>query len=136
MLRNVGSLEKARTFPQEPPEGGSDGKESACSAGDLGSVLGQEDPLEKWMAAHSSILAWRIPYRGACPWGHKRVRHDWATNKEPPERKEAIPDDTLILAQWTPFWISDLQNCKLINLCYFKPIILWVICYSSHGKQI
>ena len=80
---------------------GSDGKESACNAGDLGSVpgfgrspgernghppqyswaslvarlvknlpamqetwvrsLGLEDPLEKGMATHSSILAWRIP---------------------------------------------------------------------------
>ena len=25
--------------------------------------LGQEDPLEKGMAAHSNILAWRIPWR-------------------------------------------------------------------------
>ena len=29
--------------------------------------LGWEDPLEKEMATHSSILAWEIP----CPWGHK-----------------------------------------------------------------
>ena len=36
--------------------GGSDGKESACNAGDLG----WEDPLEEGMATHSSILAWRI----------------------------------------------------------------------------
>ena len=42
--------------------GCSDGKESACNAGDLGSILGQEDPLEKGMATHSSILAWRIPW--------------------------------------------------------------------------
>ena len=27
--------------------------------------LGWEDPLEKEMATHSSILAWRIPWRGA-----------------------------------------------------------------------
>ena len=36
--------------------------------------LGQEDPLEKGMATHSSILAWRIPQRslvGYSPWGHK-----------------------------------------------------------------
>ena len=38
--------------------------------------LGQEDPLEKEMATHSSILAWRIPMdRGAMagysPWGRK-----------------------------------------------------------------
>ena len=26
--------------------------------------LGQEDPLKKGMAPHSSILAWRIPWKG------------------------------------------------------------------------
>ena len=32
-----------------------------------GQSLGWEDPLEKGMATHSSILAWRIPMdRGAC----------------------------------------------------------------------
>ena len=36
--------------------GGSAGKESECNMGDLG----WEDPLEKGMATHSSILAWRI----------------------------------------------------------------------------
>ena len=36
---------------------GSDVKESACNAGGLG----WEDPLEKDMATHFSILAWRIP---------------------------------------------------------------------------
>ena len=37
---------------------------STCKAGDLGSIqsLGWEDPLEKGKAAHSSILAWRIPW--------------------------------------------------------------------------
>ena len=29
--------------------------------GDQGLILGREDPLEKGMATHSSILAWRIP---------------------------------------------------------------------------
>ena len=41
--------------------GGSDSKETACNAGDPGSILGQEDPLEKGMATHSIIRAWRIP---------------------------------------------------------------------------
>ena len=43
---------------------GSDGKESACDEGDTGSNpgLGWKDPLEKQMATHSSILAWRIPW--------------------------------------------------------------------------
>ena len=35
---------------------------TVCNAGDPGSILGQEDPLEKEMAPHSSILAWRIPW--------------------------------------------------------------------------
>ena len=40
--------------------GGLGGKESACNAGDLGSVLGWEDPPDKGMATHSSVLAWKI----------------------------------------------------------------------------
>ena len=36
------------------------GKEPACNAGDVGSIPGSGDPLEKEMATHSSILAWRI----------------------------------------------------------------------------
>ena len=34
--------------------------------------LGQEDPLEKGMATHSSILAWRIPWREK----PRRIGHD------------------------------------------------------------
>ena len=39
---------------------GSDGKESACNRGDRGFNLCREEPLEKGMATHSSILA-RVP---------------------------------------------------------------------------
>ena len=42
--------------------------------------LGQEDPLEKGMATHSSILAWRIPLAeepgGLQCMGSQRVGHD------------------------------------------------------------
>ena len=42
--------------------------------------LGREDPLEERMAAHSSILAWRIPWTeetgGLQAIGLQRVRHD------------------------------------------------------------
>ena len=41
--------------------GGSDGKASVYNVGDLGSIPGSGDLLEKEMATHSSILAWRIP---------------------------------------------------------------------------
>ena len=46
--------------------------------------LGWEDPLEKEMAAHSSILTWKIPWisePGRLPsMGLQRVGHDWATS--------------------------------------------------------
>ena len=40
--------------------------------------LGWEDPLEKGMATHSSMLAWRIyrRARGLQSMGSQRVRHD------------------------------------------------------------
>ena len=45
--------------------------------------LGQEDPLEKGMATHSSILAWRIPWTEEPGWpqsmGSQRVGHDGET---------------------------------------------------------
>ena len=46
--------------------------------------LGWEDPLKKGMATHSSILAWRIPWRkepgGLQSMGSQKTGHDWATN--------------------------------------------------------
>ena len=42
--------------------GGSDSKAPFCNAGDLGSSLGWEDPLEKEMAIRSSTIAWKIPW--------------------------------------------------------------------------
>ena len=70
-LRKVG-----RVFPNS-----SDSKASAYNAGDPWvQSLGQEDPLEKEMATHSSILAWRIPGTeepgGLQSMGPQRVRHD------------------------------------------------------------
>ena len=46
--------------------------------------LGQEDPPEKEMATHSSILAWKIPWTeepgGLQSMGSQRVGYDWVTN--------------------------------------------------------
>ena len=47
-------------------------------------TLGWEDPLEKEMATHSSILAWRMPWPeelvSYSPWGRKESGHNWAAN--------------------------------------------------------
>ena len=65
----------SRGFP-----GGSNGKESACNAGDQGLIPGSGRSLKKGMATHSSILVWRIPWteepgrlQSMEP---QRVRHD------------------------------------------------------------
>ena len=46
---------------------------------------GKEDPLEKEVATHISILAWEIPWieepGGLQSMGSQRVRHDWATKQ-------------------------------------------------------
>jgi len=58
---------------------GSDGKDSACIAQDSGSIPGLEDPLEKEVATHSSILAWRISWTeepgGVQSMGLQRIGH-------------------------------------------------------------
>ena len=64
--------------------GGSDSKESACNAGDQGSILMLGDPLEKEKGTHSRIHAWRIPCSeeigGLQSMESQRVRHDRANN--------------------------------------------------------
>ena len=54
---NGDAVKTAMGFP-----GGSEGKVSACNVGDLGLILGQEDPVEKAVATHSSSLVWKIPW--------------------------------------------------------------------------
>jgi len=59
------------------------GKESTCQAEDTGLILGLEDPLEKEVATHSSILVWEIPWTEEPgrpqSMGSQRVRHDLVT---------------------------------------------------------
>ena len=47
---------------------------------------GQEDPLEKEVGTHSSILAWEIPWTeepaGLQSMGHKRARHNLAAKQQ------------------------------------------------------
>ena len=64
--------------------GGSESKESPCNVGDLGSIPELEDSLEKEMATHSYILAWRIPRTEEPGWlrsmGSERIGHNWVAN--------------------------------------------------------
>ena len=63
--------------------------------------LGWEDPLEKGMATHSSISAWRIPCTeetyGLQSMGSQRVGHDWATNTQhTPEKRKKCKNFTAL----------------------------------------
>ena len=49
--------ERSKDFP-----GGPECKEYACNAGHLGLISGLGRSLEKGMATHSNIIAWRIPW--------------------------------------------------------------------------
>ena len=55
-------------------------KNPPASAGDMGSILGQEGPLERETAGHRSALAWEIPWTvepgGYSPRGHKSLSYD------------------------------------------------------------
>ena len=63
-------------------------QETTCNAVVQVQSLGQEDPLEKPMATHSSVLAGKIPGTeepgGLYFTGSQRVGHDLATKPPPP----------------------------------------------------
>ena len=84
--------------------------------------LGQENPLEKGMATHCSIPAWRIPMnRGA--WqatvhGVLRVRYDWAANAFTFMFKFIRSFQTLFFQSGLPFYIpfSKVRDLQFVYL--------------------
>ena len=75
--------------------GGSARNESACNVEELGLVPRLGRSLEKGMATHSSILAWRIPWTeepgGLQSMGSPRVRHNLATEQQQQPLREVTP---------------------------------------------
>ena len=74
--------------------------------------LGQEDPLEKEMATHPSILAWRIQWTeepgGLQSTGSQRVRHDWQTSlstyPQIASNYSSVPEKAMAPHSSTPAW--------------------------------
>ena len=81
--------------------------------------LGQEDPLEKEMTTHFSILAWRIPWTEdagqATVHVVTRVRHDLATKPPPGGKKDQaqVPSSALP-AQYLGTYSPCLSFCLII----------------------
>ena len=88
------------------------GKESTCKAratGDIYSILGRKDFLEKEMATHSNILAREIPWREEpgglySPWGHKESE-----------------------------WLSTWHKTNVIII--FLSLNLFICCFVCHYKK-
>ena len=80
---------------------GSDSKASTCYAGDPGSTPGSGRSPGEGKAAHSIILAWRVPWTEEPgklqSMGSQRVRHDWATYIQ-----ETLPASILTFKILTP----------------------------------
>ena len=84
--------------------------------------LGREDPLEKEMATHSSILAWRIPWTeepgGLQSTGSQRVGHDslyWLLRSE--QRDPTFSYNT--------FFIHNTGFFVLCTLYWILPFRMW-----------
>ena len=103
--------------------GGSDGKVSACNAGDRVWSLGQEDPLEKEMAIHSSTLAWKIPWteepNRLQSMGSQSVGHDWVTS---------------LHFSFPPLWNKFKSTVAIVAQFVLKILYLWLF-HNLHRKE-
>ena len=77
--------------------------------------LGWEDPLEKGIAAHSSTLAWRIPWTeepgGLQSMGLQRVGHDWVTDTFRFQEVTGSLEGSVIHSVDTLRWLGFYDSC-------------------------
>ena len=95
--------------------------------------LSWEDPLEKEMAAHSSILAWKIPWSvepgRLLSMGSQRVGHDWATSLT--SLHFTVPNKTV--AYLYPFGVSNERD-RIPGSSFsmhLQSLVTWVLKFTS-----
>ena len=85
--------------------------------------MGWEDPLEKRMATHSSILSWRIPWTeepgGLQSMELQKVRHDWVTNIH--KHISRIQRNPV----WQAWWGVGITYLSELPFCTFNILNLW-----------
>ena len=95
--------------------------------------LGWEDPLEKEMATHSSILVWRIQWTeepgGLQSMGSQRVGHDWATTLR--VNLKCSSQERIHNYVW--WWTVSRLMWSFCNIYKYEIIVLytWNQCYMS-----
>ena len=105
--------------------------------------LGWEDPLEKEMAIHSSIFAWKISWKeepgGLQSMGSQRVGHNWATNTYLSIKSAVIPEtvDCIDMTEdyiiWILLFIWTDSKCKCYKnrrICNFLMGFLYLKKYT------
>ena len=94
--------------------------------------LGQEDPLEKGMAIHSNILAWRIPGTeepgGLLSMGSQRLGHD---NKRCYEVLRPLSKEAVLLAIMLP--ASSVGPCILCRILYIRGSLEMYVTQRDEG---
>ena len=86
-----------------------------------------EDPLEKGMSIHSSILTWRIPWTeepgGLQSMGLQRVRHDWVTNTTTIREDKSHRERSTVYPHCTPL---ALYYCVLAICFHFLMAVFFL----------
>ena len=103
--------------------------------------LGGEDPLEKEMATHSSILAWKIPRTEATIHGVTRVRHDLATKPSSDLEKAWFGRKTDLvmippLSSSRFVTLSNTLTSSRLNFHNYKMVIIFFALWHCCEKQI
>ena len=105
--------------------------------------LSWEDPLEKGMAIHSSILAWRIPWTEEPDklqfMGSQRVKHDWKTNTSTFQKEMIlIISESLhkLLPLFGKYLVFYVITKWLIFICYLFGQETALISYNIPGAMI
>ena len=123
---------------------GSAAKESSCNMGDLENwvqSLGWENLLEKEMATHSSVLAWRIPWTEEPDrlW-LQRVRHNWVINSLLSYLIYVVCTVYIIFSfkimQWVcPMLLKYLPQIYFTGYIFHNIVVVWLIkCASINGN--
>ena len=96
-------------------------------------TLDRKDPLEEGMAAHSSILAWRIPRTeepgGLQSMGSQRVRHNWATKHSTAHiYPQIILEGVLLNCSWNMVGFKEI----LVPLLKSFPLSVSIFSWTCH----